>query len=282
VPRTEIAGGGIRYELAGTGPAAVLTPGGRMAAAEVDALAGCLRPKLTLLDWDRRNTGASDLYLDRVSEQQRWADDLALLLRELDLAPAWLLGGSAGARVSYLTAIRHPEVVRGLVLWSVSGGTYGSQYLGYNYHVPFIQAALAGGMEAVAATPFFAERIAANPVNGDALRAVDPGEFVEIMLQWNDDFVPRSDMPAIAVTAEQLRSIKIPTLIFEGNDLIHPATTARDVHKLIEGSVLAPCAWSGEEFMGRQVGKIPEPVTALYPRLTDTILGFVRSVHSAD
>jgi pimeloyl-ACP methyl ester carboxylesterase len=161
------------------------------------------------------------------------------------------------------------------VLWSVSGGAYGSQYLGYNYHVPFIQAALAGGMDAVAATPFFAERIAANPINGDALRAVDAGEFVEVMLQWNDDFVPRSDMPAIAASADQLRSIKVPTLIFEGNDLIHPATTALEVHKLIEGSVLAPPAWSGEEFMARQVGKIPEPVTALYPRLVDTILEFI-------
>ena len=44
-----------------------------------------------------------------------------------DNAPAWLLGGSAGARVSYLTAVRHPDVVRGLVLWSVSGGGYGAK-----------------------------------------------------------------------------------------------------------------------------------------------------------
>jgi pimeloyl-ACP methyl ester carboxylesterase len=143
--------------------------------------------------------------------------------------------------------------------------------------VPFIQAALAGGMDAVAASPFFAERIAANPINGDALRAVDPNGFVEVMQEWNDDFVPRPDMPAIAVTADQLRTIKVPTLIFEGNDLIHPATAALDVHKLIEGSVLASSPWSGEEFMARQVGKIPEPVTALYPRLSDTILAFVRS-----
>jgi pimeloyl-ACP methyl ester carboxylesterase len=277
VAETVIAGGGIHFELRGTGPAAVLTPGGRMAVADVASLAGCLRPHVSLLDWDRRNTGASDLYLGRASEQLRWADDLALLLRELDLAPAWLLGGSAGARVSYLTAVRHPDVVRGLVLWSVSGGPYGSQYLGYNYHVPYIQAALLGGMPAVATTPFFAERIALNPANAQILQAMHPDEFVGVMLEWNDDFAPRPNMPAIAVTADQLRTIQVPTLIFEGNDLIHPAATALDVHKLIDGSVLAPCPWSGEEFTARQVGKIPEPVTALYPRLMETILQFMAS-----
>jgi len=46
----------------------------------------------------------------------------------------------AGCRVSVLAAIRHPQVVRGLALWSVSGGAYGSQVLGYQYHVPYIQA----------------------------------------------------------------------------------------------------------------------------------------------
>jgi pimeloyl-ACP methyl ester carboxylesterase len=273
----EIAGSRICYELAGDGPTAVLTPGGRMAAANVALLAARLRPRLRLLAWDRRNTGASDLYLDPASEQTQWADDLAELLRLLGLAPAWLLGGSAGSRVSYLTAVRHPDVVRGLVLWSVSGGAYGSQFLGFNYHVPYINAALAGGMAAVAATPFFAERIAANPANADALQSMDPAEFVQVMLAWNEDFVPRPDMPAIAITADQLRRIRVPTLIYEGNDLIHPDPAALDVHKLIDGSLLAPSPWSGVEFTDRHVGKVAEPVTALYPRLTDSILSFIGS-----
>jgi pimeloyl-ACP methyl ester carboxylesterase len=276
VPNAEIAGRRICYELAGDGPVAVLTAGGRLAAADVAALAAGLSPRLRLLEWDRPNTGSSDLYLDRASEQMRWADDLAELLRLLDLAPAWLLGGSAGARVSYLTAVRHPDVVRGLVLWSVSGGAYASQFLGFNYHVPFITAALAGQMAAVAATPFFAERIAANPANADILQAMDPAEFVEVMLGWNEDFVPRPDTPAIAITADQLGAIRVPALIFEGNDLIHPASAAIDVHQLIAGSVLAPSAWSGAEFTARQVGAIPEPVMALYPRLGETILQFIR------
>jgi pimeloyl-ACP methyl ester carboxylesterase len=43
-------------------------------------------------------------------------DDLAALLRVLDAAPAHLVGHSWGAFICLLTAIRHPELVRSLVL----------------------------------------------------------------------------------------------------------------------------------------------------------------------
>jgi len=43
-------------------------------------------------------------------------DDLAVFLREIDAAPAHLVGNSWGAFISLLTAIRHPELVRTLVL----------------------------------------------------------------------------------------------------------------------------------------------------------------------
>jgi pimeloyl-ACP methyl ester carboxylesterase len=277
VPIAEMDGVHIHYELAGEGYPAVVTAGGRNGMEGVASLALRLRPDLRVLEWDRRNTGASDLYLGKSSEQVQWADDLADLLRLLDLAPAWLLGGSAGARVSYLTAIRHPDVARGLVLWSVSGGAYGSQNLGYMYHVPFVNAALLGGMEAVADTAFFAERIATNSANAEVLLSMNPDDFVEAILTWNEDFVPGPDNPAIAVTAEQLRTIHAPTLIFEGNDLVHAAQASRDVHALIEDSVLVPCAWSTNEFNDRYVGKVAEPINALYSRQAPTILEFIAS-----
>ena len=43
-------------------------------------------------------------------------EDLAAFLREIDAAPAHLVGNSWGAFISLLTAIHHPEVVRSLVL----------------------------------------------------------------------------------------------------------------------------------------------------------------------
>jgi len=43
-------------------------------------------------------------------------DDLAVFLREIGAAPAHLVGSSQGAFISLLAAIRHPEIVRSLVL----------------------------------------------------------------------------------------------------------------------------------------------------------------------
>jgi len=44
------------------------------------------------------------------------ADDAAALLRELDVAPAFVVGYSMGGAIAQLVARDHPEVVRGLVL----------------------------------------------------------------------------------------------------------------------------------------------------------------------
>ncbi len=43
-------------------------------------------------------------------------EDLAAFLREIDAEPAHLVGNSGGAFISLLTAVRHPDVVRTLVL----------------------------------------------------------------------------------------------------------------------------------------------------------------------
>ncbi len=53
--------------------------------------------------------GADDPWLQHV-------EDLAAFLREIDAAPAHLVGNSWGAFISLLTAVRHPDVVRTLVL----------------------------------------------------------------------------------------------------------------------------------------------------------------------
>ena len=58
------------------------------------------------------------------------ADVLAGLLGKLEMAPAVIAGGSGGARVSILTAARHPAVARALAVWWISGGPYGLLTLG--------------------------------------------------------------------------------------------------------------------------------------------------------
>lgn len=266
----------LHYRIAGEGPLVALTPGGREGMSALAPLIAELSRGCRVLSWDRRNTGRSDVFFGgEGSEQEIWADDLAGLLKALDLGPAWIAGGSAGCRVAVLTAIRHPEVARGLVLWSASGGPFGCQYLGFNYHVPYILAAERGGMEAVARTPFFADRIAASPGNRDRLMAEDPRAFVATMKRWNRFFYFQPDTPLVGASEDQLRAIRMPALIFEGNDDIHPAEVSAAMARLMPGAVLRPSAWSREAFMDIFVGRKPGPLFDLYPALAPGILQFV-------
>jgi pimeloyl-ACP methyl ester carboxylesterase len=76
-----------------------------------------------LIAYDRRGFGASPR--DAVFDQRlfhRDADDLAALLRQLDAAPAHLVGHSDGATVALLTAALHPALVLS-VTW-IAGHTH--------------------------------------------------------------------------------------------------------------------------------------------------------------
>ena len=208
-----------RYITAGLEAARLcLTPGGRLGSSALASLARALEDHMQLIEWDRSNTGSSDLYLDAPPEQYRWADDAALLVEHLGLGRAIFIGGSAGSRLAYLTAIRHPQVVSGLILWSVSGGGYSSQLLGYQYHTPYIEAAVRGGMAEVAETPHFSELIRANPGNAARLLDMDADTFIAVMKSWNEVFYPTMAAPVIAATVSELRTVTAPTLVFNGND----------------------------------------------------------------
>jgi pimeloyl-ACP methyl ester carboxylesterase len=266
----------IEYQIRGAGPLIALTPGGREAGDGLAALTDALAPHAKVLTWDRCNGGASDVHFEAARyEQEVWADDLADLVRSLGAGPAWIAGGSAGCRASVVTVLRHPEIARGLVVWSASGGAYGCQFLGFNYHVPFIMAAQRGGMEAVAQTPFFAQRIAQNPRNRDRLLALDPEAFVAIMKGWNEAFFFQPDAALAGVPDEALRTIRMPTLIFEGNDDIHPESVSRRMAELIPGARLTPSPWSRQAFMDRLTGRTAEAVFSLYPMMAPAILDFI-------
>lgn len=110
----------------GDGPPLLCVPGGPGRAADyLEDLGGLSRCRRLLL-LDNRGTGASELPADRSSLQfPRLADDLADVQRELALAPADLLGHSAGCPVALLHAARRPDDVRRLVLVTPSGRPFG-------------------------------------------------------------------------------------------------------------------------------------------------------------
>jgi pimeloyl-ACP methyl ester carboxylesterase len=241
MPVANIRGANINYQVIGErGPWVALNPGGRRDMSGVVPLAEQIAAAgYRVLLHDRRNTGASDVIIDGDdSEYEIWADDLHELLSRLDALPAFAGGSSSGCRTAMLLALRHPEAVRGLLLWRVTGGEFAANRLAQNYYGDFMEAAERGGMAAVCDTEFFRERVEANPANKARLMAMDPKRFVEVMGRWREAFLQSADLPVIGATEKQLRSITIPTVVVPGNDRTHGRATGENAQRLLPNSEL--------------------------------------------
>ena len=100
MPRTEIDGVSIAYEVIGEGRPWIVTPGGRFSKdyPGVRELAVALAEHGNrVVIWDRPNCGASSVVFAGRSESEVQADALGALLRHLDLGPTVIAGGSGGA-----------------------------------------------------------------------------------------------------------------------------------------------------------------------------------------
>lgn len=237
MPTAKIENLSIAYEVLGQGTPIAWLQGARSARGLMRPIAEPLSANYRCLIYDRRNCGESDILIDgEKSEQEIWADELAALLTQLHMAPAYLGGWSAGCRVALLTAIRHPEVVRGLLLGWVTGGGHAAKELAHTYYGQFIEAAETGGMEAVAATPFFAERIAQNSGNRERLLSMDTKAFIATMAGWGRYFSEAGDLPVIGATEAELASIQVPTCIVAGDDDVHPTKAAQALHRILPDS----------------------------------------------
>ena len=232
-------------------------------------MAGNDRPELV------GEIGGGKLHVAPLAEAEIWAEDLADLIAHIGRGPAWLGGGSGGCRTSVITALRRPEAVRGLICWSASGGEFASQFLGFQYHVPYIMSAMRCGMKAVAEGPYWSDRIAANPANRERLLALDPELFIATMKRWMSAFYYRADSTLTGATDEQLKTIAVPTLVFAGNDDVHPQSVSDAMVRLIPGASYRPSPWSGEEFLARFCGRVAKPVPELYPALVPEICAFI-------
>jgi pimeloyl-ACP methyl ester carboxylesterase len=271
---------GLAYEVIGEGDPWVITPGGRFSKdvpgirEMAEALAG--HGKRVLI-WDRPNCGASDVYFEGSSESAMQADALAGLLRELEMAPAVVFGGSGGARVSLLTAVNHPDVAEKLAMVWISGGVYGLLVLATHYCGESIRAAWQGGMEAVVELPEWAEVLERNRGNRERFLAQDPRRFIETLERWMLAYCPDPAVTIPGVSDEALGKVDVPTLIFRSgeSDPHHTRATSERLHELIPGSVLVEPPWPDDEWKQRGLaaaagtGALFERWPLLVPQLLD-------------
>jgi pimeloyl-ACP methyl ester carboxylesterase len=241
MPEALVRGVHINYEVIGnSGPFIALTPGSRRSYAELVNLSKAIAAKgYRVLLHDRRNCGASDVAFDGSgSEHEVWADDLYELGKQLGALPMYVGGSSAGARLGILYAMRHPDGLRGLLLWRVTGGQEAVDKLSESYYGQYIKLVRAGGMRAVADSEHFAECIKARPANKERLLATNAEAFIKVMEVWREKFLQSATLPIVGASEADLDAIKAPACLIAGNDVIHTPATARKAARLIPNSEL--------------------------------------------
>jgi len=254
MPKIDINGIGIAYDIIGEGDKTIaITAGGRFSKDTPglrELAQHCADAGFKALIWDRVNCGESDVNFNGETESLMNADTLAGLLRALDFGPTLLVGGSAGSRVSLMTAIRNPDLVSGMLLLWISGGTLGLATLAMFYHHESALAAKMDGMAAVADLPEWKEQVTRNPGNRDRFLAWDPDEFVDVMQRWADSFIPKSAAPVPGLNPEELAAIKCPVVVLRSgkSDIHHTRETSEALASMIPSARITDPPWGDQEW----------------------------------
>jgi pimeloyl-ACP methyl ester carboxylesterase len=254
----------LAYEVVGdSGRAWALTPGGRFSKEYPgvrDLAVALAELGNRVLIYDRPNTGESDVCFTGSTESAMQADALAALLSHLGLTPAVSIGGSGGARVSLLSASRHPDVVNGLGVWMMSGGAFGLMNIGVGYCGASIAAAWNGGMEAVTAIPEetlgnWLEVMRRNPSNRQKLLSQNPREFRDTMVRWLGAYCPCDGLIPGLVDADVLGMDRPALVVRSGeSDPYHTRETSEQLAKALPNAELTEPPWEDTEWIDSKIG----------------------------
>lgn len=204
------------YETHGTGQPLVLLHG---AFSAIGTSFGGLLPELS----KTRQVIALELQahghtadIDRPLSLEGMADDVAAAIKQLGMEQADLLGYSMGAGVALQVVIRHPEVIRKLVLASIT-------YTLSGWHPGLLEGL--GNM-----TP---EMMHGSPWHEEYLKiAPHPEDFAKLFAKKTQMDQHTQDIPD-----ESIRGIKSPTLLIIGDsDLVRPEHIV-EMFRLLGGGV---------------------------------------------
>jgi len=183
------------YEVHGRGRPTLLLHGAYMTIDSMGPILPGLAESRQVIAMEQQGHGRT-ADVDRPITYEQMADDTAALVRHLKLDEADVIGYSMGGGIALQIAIRHPELVRRLVLASTSFAL--------------------DGMPAVALEMFptiTPELFAGTPIEEEYLRtAPNPGDFPKLV-----EKLTQLDTTDFAWSKDDIRAIAAPTLIVLGD-----------------------------------------------------------------
>lgn len=155
--------------------------------------------------------------IDRPLTYEQMADDVAELLRQLRITKADFFGYSMGGAIGTYVAIRHPELVRKLVF---AGG---ASYNVAGFYPELMEGEKKMKPEDFAGTPWLKAYVRIAPHPGDWPKLVT--KIKDLDVNWR------------GLSDDQLRSIKVPTLLIVGDaDVVRPEHVVQ-MFRLLGGGV---------------------------------------------
>jgi pimeloyl-ACP methyl ester carboxylesterase len=244
------------YEVMGSGPPLLLfSPGGFNAVAtnwwELGVYARIkpldrLAQHYTCIVFDRREAGRSSGRLERITWSAYVAQAVGLL-DHLEIDRANLMGGCIGCSQAAALAVRHPQRVQSMVLYSPAGG---ARYRITNHdrfaaHLSYVRdRGLQGVIELAHATD---EGFSKDPRVGPWVSVIradqafardyarqDPEAYALMVTGMVRLLFDRDTVPG--VEPEDLLRLDCPTLVVPGEDASHAPSAARYLEECIPGA----------------------------------------------
>ena len=208
------------YEVHGVGPPLILLHGAYMTAGAFGPLLPGLAEIRHVVVPEMQGHGRT-ADADRPITYEQMADDTAGLVRQLEIEQADIVGYSMGGGIALQLAVRHPALVRRLVVASA----------GYRYD--------AMPAEAIAMFPSITPEMFAGSLMETEYRRLSPHpeKFPTLV-----DKLKTLDTTDFAWPAEDIRGIAAPTLIVLGDSDVVRLEHAVDLFKLRGGGVMGDLA----------------------------------------
>jgi pimeloyl-ACP methyl ester carboxylesterase len=177
------------------------------------------------------------------------ADDAAGLLRELDLAPAHVIGASMGGMIAQTLAARHPDSVLSLTsIMSMTGSRWKGQPSPLLYPM-FLRRPAEGREQSIERTMKVFKAIGSRglPQDPDIIRDIAERSYD----RDPDPRGPGRQLAAIIASGDrtaELRDVKVPTLVIHGtDDRLVGLSGGRATAKAISGAKLLKIKGMGHD-----------------------------------